>query len=75
MKKSKFEQHYLCIGENFKDYVKNGFCGSVMTLGEWLAVLTHKDVDFLKDYFCQYTGDDITKYIYEMYGKRIVKED
>ena len=71
----KFEQNYFCIGENFKDYVKNGFCGSDMTLGEWLKVLTHKDMNFLKDYFCHYTGDEIAKYIYEMYGKRIVKGD
>ena len=74
MKISKFEKEYLCVGENFKDYVKNGFCGSVMTLGEWLVALTHKDKSFLEDYFCQYTGEEVVKYIYEMYGKRIVKE-
>ena len=65
------EYLYLCIGENFRDNVHNGYCGDVHTLIEWLVILTHKDRDFLNDFFKYDSDNDKCKYIFDNYGKRL----
>lgn len=69
MKRS--ESHYMCIGENFFESVRNGYCGDVHTIIEWLVILTHKDEDFLKEFFKYDSDNDICKYIFVHYGKRL----
>lgn len=41
----------------------------------WCKTLTHRDEDELNNFFNDsYTNKDIADYIYNTYGKRLVKE-
>ena len=68
------KKRFICIGENFKDDVKFGYCGKIHTLDEWLKILFPDKYDFAKSYFESYTLKEILEYILFSKGKRLVKE-
>ena len=68
------KKRFICIGENFKDDVKIGYCGKIHTLDEWLKILFSEKYDSAKSYFEDYTLKQILDYILFSKGKRLVKE-
>lgn len=65
---------FKCVGENFKNSVKTGFCGDVHTLDKWLEILFLDKYEYAKEYF---EGDNIAQildYILITKGKRLKKE-
>lgn len=65
------KKQFQCVGENFKDGVKIGFCADVHTLDEWIRILFPDKYDFAKEYF---DGDSIAQildYILITKGKRL----
>ena len=68
------KKRFICIGENFIDDVKMGYCGKIHTLDEWLEILFPDKYDFAKSYFESYALKGILEYILFSKGKRLVKE-
>lgn len=65
---------YRCIGENFKDNCRVGYCGDVHTLLQWLVILIpHKSEQEIEAYFEGDTDTVIKDYIFDMFGKRLEK--
>jgi hypothetical protein len=62
---------YICIGENYKNNCKLGFCGDVHLLSKWLEIL-YPGLDAVT-YFSGDTNAFVIKYIYENKGKRLEK--
>lgn len=63
-----------CVGENFKDGVKIGYCGDTHTLDEWIRILFPDKYDFAKAYFEGNTLPHILDYILINKGKRLIKD-
>ena len=76
--KKKFETmlkiKFRCVGENFKDNVKIGFCGETYTLDKWLEILFPDKYEYAKEYFEGDTIAQILDYILITKGKRLKKE-
>lgn len=65
---------YLCVGENFRNNCSIGYCGDTKTIMDWCKLLTHRDEDELNIFFDDsYTNKDVADYIFNSYGKRLVK--
>lgn len=64
---------YMCIGENFGKSPVMGCCGQSQTLNHWLQRLTGRSETFLDDYFEGFKDPEIVKYIFDNFGKRLVK--
>ena len=70
-KSDKFNKHYLCIGENYKDTVPMGDCGDTRTLRGWLKHLFPNAKVNLEEYFRYYRPAEIAEYIYKNVGKNL----
>lgn len=71
MRKNTLEAMYRCVGENFIDNVKIGYCGDVHSLQDWLIILfPGKNA---KDYFAGDQAQTIIDYVYRYKGKRLEK--
>ncbi len=67
-------ERYVCVGENWKDNAPIGDCGETKTLMQWLIHLSHKDEEYLNQFFDEtYTNNNIADYIYRSWGKRLEK--
>lgn len=68
------KKRFRCVGENFKDGVKIGFCGEIYTLEEWIRVLFPDKFEYAKEYFEGDTMAQILEYILMTKGKRLIKD-
>lgn len=68
------KKRFRCIGENFKDNVRLGFCGDTHTLGEWIKILFPDKYEYAKEYFAGDTTTQILEYILMTKCKRLVKD-
>lgn len=63
---------YICVGENFLNGYRVGFCGDAHSLEKWLEIL-FKGKNAIK-YFKGYSNKEIIDYIYKNCGKRLERE-
>lgn len=68
------KKRFRCVGENFKDNVKLGFCGDTHTLDEWIKILFPDKYEYAKEYFDGDSTTQILEYILMTKGKRLVKD-
>lgn len=62
---------YICIGENYREDTRLGFCGDVHSLKEWLKILFPS-----ADAVSYFDGDPdsyVCDYIFNNKGKRLEK--
>jgi len=71
MRKNTLEARYMCVGENFIDNVKIGYCGDVHSLQDWLIILFPGKNAI--EYFAGDQAQTIIDYIYRYKGKRLEK--
>ena len=67
-KEDKMEKLYMCVGENFKDNIRIGFCGDVHTLGKWIQIIYGEKGT---EYFEGVKEKEIIDYILQFAGKRL----
>lgn len=65
----KFKKTYICIGENYREDTKLGYCGDVHSLEKWLEIL-FPSADAV-EYFKGDSEKEIIDYIYKNKGKRL----
>lgn len=65
--------NYICIGENYRDDWKLGYCGQIHTLERWIEVLFPNKVEQAKDYFDGASDNEVIEYLFANKGKRLKK--
>lgn len=68
------KRSFRCVGENYKNGEKLGFCGDVHTLNKWLEILFPDKYEYAKEYFEGDTIAQILDYILMTKGKRLKEE-
>lgn len=59
---------YVCVGEKCNRNCRNGYCGDVHTLPEWISILFGEEH---RDYFNGWLNKDVLEYIKKNAGKRL----
>ena len=68
---SKKEKRFICIGEKIKNGIKQGMCGDIHSLQEWIDIVFGEKA---KGFFNNETESYILRYILENGGKRLKEE-
>ena len=64
---------YICIGENYRDDWKLGYCGDIHMLSEWIEILFSDKVEQARKYFEGARDKEVIEYLIEYKGKRLKK--
>lgn len=64
-------KQYLCVGENFRDDIKIGFCGDVHSLKSWIELLFPNNAEQALDFFKNDRNSEVLDYLYKFKGKRL----
>ena len=72
MKKNKKQKLYICIGENFNNNCKMGYCGDAYSLPRWIEILYGNKANEALEFFKYDNDKTITEYLYKFMGKRLM---
>ena len=67
----KKEKLYICIGENFNDNCKIGYCGDVHYLTKWIEILYGNRAAEALKFFEGDSDKTIVEYLLKYMGKRL----
>jgi hypothetical protein len=66
-------KRYICIGENFRDDTRIGYCGDIHTIDEWIRLLYPNNTEQALEFFNGDTEASIVKYLLTNKGKRLTR--